>query len=123
MKKRGVSLLLAGLLMSSFPARAAEENLLDVTCGQYLTALSVAAPAAGASAAQQELAVEAQDDIAEGLMWIHGYLSGREAAAGKPVPPLTRSWLTAQVTPLAKACRERSPDGSAPLLDIVRAGL
>ena len=56
--------------------------------------LSIAAPAADAGKAEQELALQAQDDIAEGLMWIHGYLSGREAASGRPVPPLTRSWLS-----------------------------
>ncbi len=114
---------LAGLLMLQSPALAQEQNLLDVTCGQYLVALSIAAPAADAGKAEQELALQAQDDIAEGLMWIHGYLSGREAASGRPVPPLTRSWLTAQITPLAKACRERSPDGTALLLEIVKAVL
>lgn len=119
---RRFPIALAGLMMLNSPALA-EENLLDVTCGQYLTALSIAAPAAGASKAEQELAAQAQDDIAEGLMWIHGYLSGQAAATGKPVPPLTRSWLTAQITPLARACREHSPDGSAQLLDIVKAGL
>ncbi|TPE60508.1 hypothetical protein FJQ54_10920 [Sandaracinobacter neustonicus] len=116
-------LALAGLSALQSPVLAAEDNLLDVTCGQYLTALSVAAPKAGASKAEQQLAAQAQDDIAQGLMWIHGYLSGRDAAAGKPAPMLTRSWLTAQITPLAKACRERSPDGSMQLLDIVKAGL
>ena len=82
--KRAFLLALTGLLMVPPPALAQEQNLLDVTCAQYLTALSVAAPAAGAGKAEQELAVQAQDDIAQGLMWIHGYLSGREGAAGRP---------------------------------------
>lgn len=118
--------LIAALAIAAAPASptaAQEQNLLDVTCAQYLTALSVATPKAGSGKAGQELATQAQDDIADGLLWIHGYLSGRAAAAGKPEPALTRSWLAAQVTPLAKACKDRSPDGSALLLDIVRTGL
>lgn len=114
---------LAGLLMLNSPALAADENLPDVTCGQYLTALSVAVPPSGATAAQKSMAVQAQDDIAQGLMWIHGFLSGQAAAGGKPVPALTKSWLSAQITPLAKACQARSADGSALLVDIVKAGL
>ena len=114
---------LAGMAALAAPAAADDQNLLDVTCSQYLTALSVAAPKSGASKAEQELALQAQDDIADGLIWIHGFLAGQAAAAGKPVPALTRNWLSAQVTPLAKACRARSADGSAPLLDVVKAGL
>ena len=66
---------LAGLLMLQSPALAQEQNLLDVTCGQYLVALSIAAPAADAGKAEQELALQAQElelALLQALfVWLH----------------------------------------------------
>lgn len=114
-----VSLPIVLLASTDTSAQQAERNLLDVTCGQYLAALSVARPPQNATAQQKQLASNAQDDIVDGLMWIHGYLAGKAVAAGKDMPVLTKGWLSNQVAALADACQRKSPDGRRLLTEVV----
>lgn len=113
------SLGMALLTSTNASSAQAETNLLDVTCGQYLTALSVAQPPKNASSRQKQLAQDAQDDIVNGLMWIHGYLAGKTAARGGAVPALTKGWMSEQVAILATACQHHSPDGTKLLTEVV----
>lgn len=107
--------LVPGLAFAQGPQR----NLLDITCGQYLTALSIANPPAKPSGKQSVLAQDAQDDIADGLLWIHGYLAGKAVAAGKPLPALTKDWMASYVPILADSCKAASPNGDMLLTEIV----
>lgn len=96
------------LLATAGQAHAADGDLLDTTCGQYLQAIEIAKPGQNANADRNAQAVAAQDDIIVAMMWVHGYLSGRggsTSAAGA----LTREWMIAHVGKLAAVCRT---DGS-----------
>lgn len=95
------------LLMTAGMAHAAEPpsaNLLDTTCGQYLQALDVAKVGTQPSPARAAQAADAQDDIVQALMWVHGYLTGRDGKAG-PSRPLTREWIISYVGKVATVCR------------------
>lgn len=94
-----------------------EPNLLNTTCADYRAALLVADPGKKPSAAAKIAAAEAQDDIINGLMWIHGFAAGR-AAPGTVTPPLTKSWMAAAVGKLAQACDAHSPDGKMRISDL-----
>lgn len=47
-------------------------DLLQVTCADYMEGLRIADPGKHPSKARKAEAEEAQDDIVNGLMWIHG---------------------------------------------------
>lgn len=94
----------------------AEPDLLDVTCADYRAALRAADPGKNPKAAAKATALNAQDDIVNGLMWVHGYLSAR-AGPSAAMSPLTKSWMVATVGKLANACDAHSPDGKMRLTD------
>ncbi|AJA09761.1 Putative secreted protein [Sphingopyxis fribergensis] len=99
----------AALIMIFHPAAngatpaSAEADLLDVTCGQYMAAIKVAQPDAKATAAQKALANAAQDDLASTMLWVHGFLSGRDGV-NPAARPLTKSWMADTVVKLATLC-------------------
>lgn len=99
------------LLLYSPPLSAADApqaDLLDTTCGQYLEALTIAQPPKGASKKQTALAVSAQDDLVQAMMWVHGYITGRDGSAGM-TRPLNRAWMVENVGKLAGIC-QAAPD-------------
>lgn len=104
------------------PAIAAEPDaatdLLAVSCGDFMRGLELANPGPKATAEQKRVAQEAQDDIATGLLWVHGYLAGRQGTNASP-PVLTRKWMTEYVPKLAQGCQRLSPDGKMRLADVV----
>lgn len=98
------------LLLSSSAAFAADKapagapvDLLDTSCGQYLQALTIAKPSDKATPERAAQAVSAQDDIVQALLWVHGYLTGRDGANG-PARPLNREWIISNVGKLATIC-------------------
>ncbi len=100
------------------PAFAAEPaGPLDVTCGDMIATLRVADPGKNPSKERQRQAIEAQDDVAIGLYWIHGFLVGSKGAAA---PPLTRAWMESEIVRLVEVCKARSPDGKASLVQVMQ---
>lgn len=99
-------------------ALAPENDLLGYTCSDYLHALDLADPGANPTADRQAAALNAQDDLVNAMMWLHGYQTGRDGPAAAAVP-LTRSWMVENVGKLADACVANSPDGSLPLASAV----
>lgn len=92
-------------------------NALDLTCGDLMHALRVADPGTRPTVERQRSAQEAQDDIAQGLTWMHGYKAGKYGPEN--VPPLTPDWLQKQLKSVITSCNARSPDGMLSLLKIV----
>ena len=100
------------------PALAAEPaGPLDVTCGDMTATLRLADPGKNPSKERRQQAIEAQDDVAIGLYWIHGYLVGTKGAAA---PPLTREWMESEIVRLVDLCKANSPDGKASLVQVMR---
>jgi hypothetical protein len=100
------------------PAFAAEPaGPLDVTCGDMIATLRVADPGPNPSPERQRQAVEAQDDVAIGLYWIHGYLVGTK---GEAAPKLTRAWMQTEVVRLVEVCKAQSPDGRKSLVQVMQ---
>jgi hypothetical protein len=76
-------------------------ELTDSTCADYLDLV------AQVKREQEEpglpLHHDAQDDLVSVMLWLHGYLSGRNGIDGQ-ARPLTREWLASNVGVLAEAC-------------------
>lgn len=110
--------LTALAILAVAPAFAAEPaGPLDVTCGDMIATLRVADPGKNPSKERQQQAIEAQDDVAIGLYWIHGYLVGTKGAAA---PPLTRAWMETEIVRLVEVCKTKSPDGKASLVQAMQ---
>lgn len=99
------------------PAQRASDDLLGVTCGDYLEALKAADPGRNPTKERAAQAEDAQDDLANGLIWVHGYLTAR--ANGSAPGPLNREWMKATIGRLAKVCRDNSHDGRLRIADAV----
>lgn len=66
--------LIASCLMLSPSAEAqTSPDLLDTTCGDFAVALRAADPGKNPTIEQKTAALDAQDDIIDGLLWVHGY--------------------------------------------------
>jgi hypothetical protein len=86
---------------ASAGAAAPARELTDATCAQYLDLVEqvkLESEAADVTAPQ-----DAQDDLVSVMLWLHGYLSGRNGIDNQ-ARPLTRDWLASNVGVLARAC-------------------
>jgi hypothetical protein len=94
-------------------AAPAPREVTDATCGEYLDLVeqvTVESKDTSPSASH-----DAQDDLVSVMLWLHGYLSGREGIDGT-LRPLTQEWLAQSVGVLAKAC---AVDESRRVVDVV----
>lgn len=107
-----VATLLAAPVLAAEPA-----GPQDVTCADMNAAIKEADPGKNPSKARQLRAIEAQDDLAFGLYWIHGWLVGKEGAAA---PTLTSDWMKGQLVRLVDLCKARSPDGRMTLVQVMQ---
>lgn len=112
------ALLAALAALAIAPAFAAEPaGPMDVTCGDMIATLRIADPGKDPSEERKRQAIEAQDDVAIGLYWIHGYLVGSK---GDAAPKLTKEWMQSEVVRLVDVCRAKSPDGRMSLVQAMR---
>lgn len=119
--KRLLALMIALAAASAAPALAQTAgappaNAADLTCGDLMRGLRVADPGKSPTPERRRAAEEAQDDIAMGLSWIHGY---RTAKQGSAMPPLDPAWMERQLRSVVTSCRARSPDGMLTLLSVI----
>lgn len=118
MPRRFSALLAALATFAITPVFATEPaGPLDVTCGDMIATLRVANPGKNPSKERQRQAIEAQDDVAIGLYWIHGYLVGSK---GNAAPKLTKAWMEAEVVRLVEVCNAKSPDGKLSLVQAMQ---
>jgi hypothetical protein len=118
MTRRLPALLVSAALCTSAAVSAAEPaGPLDVTCGDMMETLRDVDPGKNPSSERRRRAIEAQDDVAIGLYWIHGYLVGTRGAAA---PVLTREWMSSEVVRLVELCSTHSPDGTMTLVQVMQ---
>lgn len=104
-----------GASVAAQPTQLADP--MTVTCGDMLAALRAADPGPNPGRKRRLEAEAAQDDLAAGLYWVHGFRTG---TMGEAAPALTPEWMAAEVKGLAARCRAMSPDGTLPLIHVVR---
>lgn len=106
--------LLVTVMFIASPAMAQDKaakpanEIVEPTCADFMAALRVADPGKKPSKQRQAEADAAQDDIATGLFWLHGW----HYAKGEATLPVTREWMVAEMKRLAESCRTKSPDGT-----------
>lgn len=110
-------LALAALCTSAAVSAAEPAGPLDVTCGDMIETLRDVDPGKNPSTERRKRAIEAQDDVAIGLYWIHGYLVGTKGAAA---PALTLEWMSSEVVRLVELCKTHSPDGTMTLVQVMQ---
>jgi len=98
------------LMLNATSAAAADApkapDLVDVqaaTCAQFANALAYAKPPAKATEKQKAFAVLAQDDLVLAMMWVNGYLAGRDAAKG--VQAFDKDWIVTHIGKLTAICK------------------
>lgn len=107
-------LALACGLLSSAPAlaeTATDPNLIDlqsVTCEQFARALAYANPGDAPTEDAQALAIEAQDDLVLAMMWVNGYLTGRDGADGAHT--FNQDWVVLNIGRLTEICKTGGSD-------------
>lgn len=67
------------------PVIGATDDLLDLSCADFLVTAEVAT-----AEEQDEAAVAAQDEIANGLIWVHGYLFAKNDGE---IDVLSQNWM------------------------------
>lgn len=115
----GVAASLAAAGTAAAQPPSDDRDLLGFTCGEYLLAAQIADPGPKPDSKRAEQSAAAQDDIANVMLWLHGYQTGRAGAGAAPAP-LTRSWMIDQVGKLAKVCIDKSKDGKMPLYEAAK---
>ena len=108
--------MVAGLLAGTAHAQQAassapveESPLVSLTCADF-----IAAADAAVNAPNSDLGKAAQDDIANGLTWVHGYMYAKRDGA---MPRLTQDWLRETAKRLNTQCRQEG-NGTANLFEL-----
>jgi hypothetical protein len=103
-------LLLSGAAVASAaPPDANPPDLIDVqaaTCAQFANAMFYAKPPANPTEQQAAFAVLAQDDLVLAMMWLNGYLAGRDGAKGAHA--FDKEWVVTYMGKLSAVCKANS---------------
>lgn len=92
---------------------AASENLIRLTCADFLNTAKVAA--------QQPVdddALAAQDELANGITWLHGFLY---AQAGGDIEVLSQDWMMTTVKRIYERCDAAEDPATTNLFDVARS--
>ena len=93
------------------PQVASDDPLTKVTCAEFLETAKVASvqPA-------DDAALAAQDELANGLTWLHGYLYGK---TGGKVGTLNQDWMAATAKKVFDVCSKAEKPAETNLSDVV----
>ena len=80
-------------------------DLLETTCGSFLTILAIANPGANPSDDRKQEAQNAQAAAYRAMIWVHGYMSGKRGVDAAAMP-LSRAWLVKTVPVVADQCKK-----------------
>lgn len=94
-------------------APAGGDELSTATCADLLDLFSAAAPRKGKDPKQL---ARAQDDVLNFVMWVHGYVSGRDGIDFSK-RPLNENGIKQTVAQIADVCK---PDPARLFLDAVK---
>lgn len=109
--------VMAQVSQPSASAPAIPDDASTLSCADFNAAASQVLPGANASEVQRRRAVEAQDYLGNGMVWLHGYLTGRN---GPSTGRLTRDWISTTIARLGKACATAANPASTRLVDLVQ---
>jgi hypothetical protein len=101
--------LLATAAATAAPPDDNTPDLVDVqaaTCAQFAKAIAYAQPPANPTEKQAALAVLAQDDLVLAMMWVNGYLAGRDGAEGTHA--FDKDWIVTHMGKLSAVCKANS---------------
>jgi hypothetical protein len=76
------------------------------TCAQFANAMFYAKPPANPTEQQAAFAVLAQDDLVLAMMWLNGYLAGRDGAKGAHA--FDKEWVVTYMGKLSAVCKANS---------------
>lgn len=93
------------------PVVGVNDNLVSLTCANFLDTATVAT-----SEEDQEAAIAAQDEIAAGLIWIHGYLF---AKGDGDVGVLSQKWMEETARRIYGTCSEAEDPSAVNLFEVV----
>lgn len=93
------------------PKLAPDDPLTKVTCADFLATAEVASAQPTVDAA-----LAAQDELANGLTWLHGYLYAKSDGA---LEPLSQTWMQATVKRVFEACSAAEKPGEIRLFEVV----
>jgi hypothetical protein len=92
------------------PKIASDENLNRITCADFLATAEVAS-----AKPADDAALAAQDELANGLTWLHGYLYASKA--GK-IEPLSQDWMAATAKRVYEACSKAEKPSETSLFEV-----
>ncbi len=95
---------------AELPKVAPTDALTKVTCADFLATAEVAT-----TQPADDAAVAAQDELANGLTWLHGYLYA--TAAGK-IEPLSQVWMQATAKRVFEACSAAEKPAETSLFEV-----
>lgn len=92
------------------PKVAANEALTKITCADFLATAEVAT-----AQPADDAAVAAQDELANGLTWLHGYLYATRQ--GK-IDPLSQAWMETTAKRVFEACSAAEKPAETSLFEV-----
>lgn len=92
------------------PKVAATDPLSKVTCADFLATAEVAT-----TTPADDAAIAAQDELANGLTWLHGYLY---ATTKGQIAPLSQDWMAATAKKVYEACSAAEKPAETKLSDL-----
>lgn len=95
---------------ASAPSIAPDDNLQRLTCADFLATAKIAT-----AEPVDDAALAAQDELANGMTWLHGYLYAKND--GK-IEAFSQSWVAANAKRVFDACKAASNPAETNLFDV-----
>ena len=92
------------------PALAPDDPLTKVTCADFLATAEVAT-----AQPADDAALAAQDELANGLTWLHGYLYAKADGA---IEPLSQTWMQTTAKRVFEACSAAEKPAETSLFEV-----
>ncbi|MEO1046837.1 MAG: hypothetical protein AAFW59_00765 [Pseudomonadota bacterium] len=93
------------------PVVGVNDNLVSLTCANFLDTAAVAT-----DEEDEEAAIAAQDEIAAGLIWIHGYLFAKNDGE---IGVLSQTWMEETAGRIYGTCSEAEDPNTLNLFEVV----
>ncbi|WOE76408.1 hypothetical protein [Alterisphingorhabdus coralli] len=95
------------------PAITASDDTMALTCADFLETAAIAT-----AEEQDEAAIAAQDELSNGLIWLHGYLY---AANDGEVGVLSQEWMETNVKRVYETCNAAEDPAKVNLFEVAKS--
>ncbi|MCZ8135844.1 MAG: hypothetical protein O9266_06025 [Porphyrobacter sp.] len=92
------------------PKLAPDDPLTKVTCADFLATAEVAT-----AQPADDAALAAQDELANGLTWLHGYLYAKQDGG---IEPLSQTWMQTTAKRVYEACSAAEKPAETSLFEV-----